>query len=75
MKMLAYGITADVFDKFLDIAESTAIEIFGALHKSNLECVLSAIPPPINTANLRRLLDKAEERGFMGMVGSLNCMH
>lgn len=27
IRMLAYDITADIFDEFLDIAESTAIEI------------------------------------------------
>ncbi|XP_024178768.1 uncharacterized protein LOC112184761 [Rosa chinensis] len=73
MRMLAYGITADFCDDYLDIAKSTAIEI--------LEHFITAIwnvyhetylrrPTP---ADLRRLLEKAAERGFPGMVGSLDC--
>nr|XP_011470572.1 PREDICTED: uncharacterized protein LOC105353264 [Fragaria vesca subsp. vesca] len=75
MRQLAYGVTADFFDDYMDIAKSTAIEI--------LEHFIRAIwnvyhehylrrPTP---ADLRRLLDKAAERGFPRMIRSLDCMH
>ncbi|XP_024195999.1 uncharacterized protein LOC112199182 [Rosa chinensis] len=75
IRMLAYGITADFCDDYLDIAKSTAIEILDhfttAIWNVYHETYLRRPTP----ADLRRLLDKAAERGFPGMVGSLDCMH
>ncbi|XP_061999289.1 uncharacterized protein LOC133716619 [Rosa rugosa] len=75
MRMLAYGITADFYDDYLDIVKSTAIEIlehftkpiWNVYHETYLR---RSIP-----AYLQRLLDKDAERRFSRMVGSLDCMH
>ncbi|XP_004292560.1 PREDICTED: uncharacterized protein LOC101300695 [Fragaria vesca subsp. vesca] len=73
MRQLTYVVTADFFDDYIDIAKSTAIEIlehftiaiWNVYHEHYLRR-----PTP---ADLRRLLDKAVERGFPGMIGSLDC--
>ncbi|XP_024171900.1 uncharacterized protein LOC112177891 [Rosa chinensis] len=75
MRMLAYGLPADLSDEFLNVAESTALEIlshftrviFNVYHNHYLRR-----PTP---ADLQWLLDVADKRGFPGMVGSLDCMH
>ncbi|KAM1636562.1 hypothetical protein ACFX14_014507 [Malus domestica] len=73
--MLANRCSTDSIDKYCRLAESTVIEnlkhfykaiqgIYGAtyLHKPNRE-------------DLKRLLRKANKRGFPGMIGSLDCMY
>ncbi|XP_062014375.1 uncharacterized protein LOC133730885 [Rosa rugosa] len=75
MRMLAYGITADFCDDYLDIAKSTAIEIFEHFTKAIWNVYHETYLCQPTPADLRRLLDKAAERGFPGMIGSLDCMH
>ncbi|XP_024178577.1 uncharacterized protein LOC112184544 [Rosa chinensis] len=75
MRMLAYGITAHFCDDYLDIAKTTAIEIFEHFTKAIWNVYHETYLCRPTPADLRRLLDKAEERGFPGMVGSLDCMH
>uniref|UniRef100_A0A1J3D7M3 Nuclease HARBI1 n=1 Tax=Noccaea caerulescens TaxID=107243 RepID=A0A1J3D7M3_NOCCA len=75
IRLLAYGTAADAVDEYLRIGESTArscldnfvegiINVFGNdyLRRPTLE-------------DLERLLQKGAERGFPGMIGSIDCMH
>ncbi|KAB2635276.1 hypothetical protein D8674_025810 [Pyrus ussuriensis x Pyrus communis] len=73
--MLANGCSAYSTDEYCRLTESTAIEnlkrfckaikgIYGATYLRNP-----------NREDLKRLLRKAEKRGFSGMIGSLDCMH
>ncbi|XP_033139845.1 putative nuclease HARBI1 isoform X1 [Brassica rapa] len=75
IRQLAYGTTADAVDEYVRLGETTAqqclhhftagiIDIFGAQY----------LRRP-TTEDLQRLLVKGEERGFPGMVGSIDCMH
>ncbi|XP_068304239.1 uncharacterized protein [Pyrus communis] len=73
--MLANWCSADSTDEYCRLAETTVIE--------NLKCFCKAIEAiygvtylrkPIRE-NLKRLLHKADKRGFPGMIGSLDCMH
>ncbi|XP_024160560.1 uncharacterized protein LOC112167738 [Rosa chinensis] len=73
MRMLAYGITADFCDDYLDIAKTTAIEIFEHFTKAIWNVYHETYLRRPTPADLRRLLDKAAERGFPGMIGSLDC--
>ncbi|XP_024190314.1 uncharacterized protein LOC112194298 [Rosa chinensis] len=75
MRMLAYGITADFCDDYLDIAKTTAIEIFEHFTKAIWNVYHETYLRRPTPADLRRLLDKATERGFPGMIDSLDCMH
>ncbi|XP_021759172.1 uncharacterized protein LOC110724083 [Chenopodium quinoa] len=73
IRMLAYGCSADQVDEYLKLGESTAREcltqfVDGAqfaneyLRKPTLE-------------DIQRLLREGEDRGFPGMLGSIDCMH
>ena len=75
MRMLAYGLPADLCDEFLDIAESTALEILSHFTRAIWRVYHKHFLRTPSKADLRRLLNKADSRGFPGMVGSLDCMH
>ncbi|KAM1134308.1 hypothetical protein ACFX19_044154 [Malus domestica] len=74
-RMLANGCSADLTDEYCRLAESTAIE--------NLKRFCQAIQAIYGATYLRkptredlkRLLRKADKRGFTSMIGSLDCMH
>ncbi|XP_068331396.1 uncharacterized protein [Pyrus communis] len=74
-RMLANGCSLDSTDEYCRLAEATAIE--------NLKCFCKAIEAIYGTTylhkpnreNLKRLLRKADRRGFPSMIESLDCMH
>ncbi|XP_068311133.1 uncharacterized protein [Pyrus communis] len=74
-RMLANGCSTDSTDKYCRLAESTVIEKLMRFCKA-IEGIYGAtyLRYP-NRADLKRLLRKAEKRGFPGMIGSLDCMH
>ncbi|XP_048497814.2 uncharacterized protein LOC104890956 [Beta vulgaris subsp. vulgaris] len=75
IRMLAYGVAADSLDEYVRISESTArISLMkftkGVIMKFGAEYLRRPTPD-----DLARLLRFGEERGFPGMVGSIDCMH
>ena len=75
IRQLAYGGAADTVDEYIRLAETTArkclhnftagiITLFGGEYLRR--------PTP---EDLERLLHIGEERGFPGMIGSIDCMH
>ncbi|XP_033143232.1 uncharacterized protein LOC103860167 [Brassica rapa] len=75
IRQLAYGGGADTVDEYVRLGKSTArnclhnftaaiIDLFGDEYLRR--------PTP---DDLERLLHKGEERGFPGMIGSIDCMH
>ncbi|CAA7021145.1 unnamed protein product [Microthlaspi erraticum] len=75
IRMMAYGCTADQVDEYLRLGDTTAhlclenfvegvIFVFGEKYLRR---------PTAD--DLQRLLNVAEERGFPGMIGSIDCMH
>ncbi|XP_057744893.1 uncharacterized protein LOC130962739 [Arachis stenosperma] len=75
IRMLAYGVAADVVDDYVRIGESTTIECL----KKFVEGVISVFQDEYlrkpNPNDVQRLLQMAEGHGFPGMLGSINCMH
>lgn len=75
MRMLAYGVAADGIDEYLRMSAATSRN---ALLKF-CEGVIRIFGPEYlrrPTANdLARLLYVGEQRGFPGMMGSIDCMH
>ncbi|CAH9108929.1 unnamed protein product [Cuscuta europaea] len=75
VRMLAYGCPADILDEYVQIGESTAIEslmhfcdaVIGIFGQQYLR-------KPDNN-DISKLLQEGEERGFPGMLGSLDRMH
>uniref|UniRef100_A0A1J3ENH2 Nuclease HARBI1 n=1 Tax=Noccaea caerulescens TaxID=107243 RepID=A0A1J3ENH2_NOCCA len=75
IRLLAYGASADAVDEYLRIGASTArscLENFveGIINVFGNEYLRRRTPE-----NLQRLLYIGAERGFPGMIGSIDCMH
>ena len=75
IRVLAYGTAADTVDEYLRLGESTTrkcVEHFveGIINLFGDEYLRRPIP-----ADLQRLLDIGEYRGFPRMIGSIDCMH
>uniref|UniRef100_A0A0D3A8S5 DDE Tnp4 domain-containing protein n=1 Tax=Brassica oleracea var. oleracea TaxID=109376 RepID=A0A0D3A8S5_BRAOL len=75
IRVLAYGTVADAVDEYLRLGETTTracVEKFveGIINLFGDEYLRRPTP-----ADLQRLLDIGEYRGFPGMIGSIDCMH
>ena len=75
LHMLAFGVSADIWGEYTVMGESTVLE--------TVERFCTAIMTKFSTkylrkptkADVRRLYEENEERGFPGMLGSIDCMH
>jgi len=74
-RMLAYGIPADAMDEKIRIAESSIIESLKRFVKAIVEVFEDEYLRSPNDNDTARLLALGEERGFPGMLGSIDCMH
>ncbi|XP_024004407.1 putative nuclease HARBI1 [Eutrema salsugineum] len=75
IRILAYGCASDAVDEYLRLGETTALRCL----KNFVEGIINVFgeeylrrPTP---DDLQRLLDHGENRGFPGMIGSIDCMH
>ncbi|KAI5347282.1 hypothetical protein L3X38_015161 [Prunus dulcis] len=75
IRMLAYGSSADQVDEIAQMGKSTVLESLvrfcDAMETLYTRDYLRRSTP----RDLQRLLQKAESRGFPGMIGSIDCMH
>ena len=74
LRMLAYGMSADSLDEYVRIGETTTIECVKRLCQGVVEIFGPEYLRSPNTADISRLLQKTNQRGFLGMLGSLDCM-
>ncbi|XP_013613948.1 PREDICTED: uncharacterized protein LOC106320127 [Brassica oleracea var. oleracea] len=75
IRQLAYGGGADPVDEYLRLGETTSRKCLhhfaaGIIHLFDDEYLRRPTPE-----DLQRLLHVGEQRGFPGMVGSIDCMH
>lgn len=75
IRMLAYGTSGDCIDEYLRMAESTAIESLKTFCKTVIEVYGEEYLRSPNEQDVAKLLKEGEERGFPGMLGSIDCMH
>ncbi|KAH9781249.1 dde tnp4 domain-containing protein [Citrus sinensis] len=73
--MLAYDMLADAIDEYIKIGESTTIESLKRFCRAIVEVFAKQHLRSPNANEVARLLHVGKERGFPGMLGSLNCMH
>ncbi|CAM8940141.1 unnamed protein product [Rhodiola kirilowii] len=73
--MLAYGIAADAVDEYVRISESTARLALTKFTKGIINQFGSEYMRRPTPDDLVRLLQIGEDRGFPGMIGSIDCMH
>ncbi|XP_012842624.1 PREDICTED: uncharacterized protein LOC105962832 [Erythranthe guttata] len=74
-RILAYGVPADILDDNIRIGESTAIESLHHFVKAIVAVFGEQYLRAPNAVDLSRLLQFNEQRGFPGMIGSIDCMH
>ena len=75
IRQLAYGGAADAIDEYVRMAETTARKCLhhftaGIIHLFGDEYLRHPTPEELET-----LLAVGEQRGFPGMIGSIDCMH
>jgi hypothetical protein len=75
VRMLAYGGPADRLDEYIRMGESTILEIVNQFTRTIVIIYGATYLRQPNSEDIARLLHVAEERGFLRMLGSLDCMH
>ncbi|XP_024004058.1 uncharacterized protein LOC112081532 [Eutrema salsugineum] len=75
IRMLAYGTAADAVDEYLRLGESTAISCLEHFTQGIISLFGDEYLRRPTRQDLQRLLREGEERGFPGMIGSIDCMH
>ncbi|XP_042404542.1 uncharacterized protein LOC121994647 [Zingiber officinale] len=75
MRILAYGVGADLMDEYVRIGETTAIKSMKFFVKAVVSIFGDEYLRSPNSNDIARLLAVGEKRGFLGMLGSINCMH
>ena len=75
LRMLAYGTAGDSVDDYVRIGESTSIESLKRFVKAIVEVYVVEYLRRPNVEDVSRLLAENEQRGFTGMLGSIDCMH
>jgi hypothetical protein len=73
--MLTYGVAADATDEYVRIGESTVIESLRRFVKAVIQVFGDEYLRSPNENDTARLLELGEQRGFPGMLGSIDCMH
>lgn len=75
MRMLAYGVAADAVNEYVRIGESTLIEYVKLFVQVIYEVFGEEYLRSPNSFDIARLLSQGADRGFPGMLGSVDCMH
>ena len=75
VRMLAYGVTADFMDEYVRIEETTAMENLKKFVAAMVDIFSEEYLRSPNNENIARLLAYGESYGFIGMLGSIDCMH
>ena len=73
--MLAYGIPGDLVDEYVRMSESTCLLSLYSFCMAVVEVFGPEYLREPNAADTERLLAINVERGFPGMLGSIDCMH
>ena len=73
--MLAYVSPADAMDDTYGMSESTCLDNLVEFCHTIVQIYKEGYLREPNQADLDRLIRKAEDRGFPGMIESLDCMH
>lgn len=75
MRQLAYGVGSDAVDETFRIAETTARESLKRFAHAVVAVYKEEYMRTPTQEDVDRLLAINEERGFPGMLGSIDCMH
>jgi hypothetical protein len=75
--MLADGVSNDLVDEYMHMSESTYLDSMYKFCRAVIEVFSSVYLRPTNPnmMDTQRLLPINENRGFLGMLRSIGCMH
>ena len=73
--MLAYGLSGDFMDEYVWIRETTAFQSLKKFVTVVVDAFSEEYLRNLNNKGIARLLVHGERRGFLGMLGSIDCMH
>ncbi|XP_073017720.1 uncharacterized protein [Primulina eburnea] len=73
--MLAYDLPADAIDEYIQLGESTAIHCMQPFCRAIVEVFAEQYLRSPTANDVARLLYIGKQRGFPGMLRSLDCMH
>ncbi|XP_068329791.1 uncharacterized protein [Pyrus communis] len=75
LRMMTYDSSADSMDETHGMFESTCLVTFEQFYDTIVQVYKDEYLREPNQEDLNRLLRKAIDHGFPGMIGSLDCMH
>ncbi|KAI3827348.1 hypothetical protein L1987_01421 [Smallanthus sonchifolius] len=75
LRMMAYGVTGDFMDEYIRIGESTAMVSLKKFSETIVSIFSNEYLRSPNASDITRLFAVAEQRGLLGMLGSIDCMH
>ncbi|XP_070665279.1 uncharacterized protein [Malus domestica] len=75
LRMMAYASPTDSMDETHGMSESTCLDTLAELCNTIVQLYKKEYLREPNQEDLDRLICKAEDREFPGMIGSLDCMH
>ena len=75
IRMLAYGVAADVVDDYVRIGKSATIESLKRFVRAVVAIFSNEYLMSPNNDEIARLLAMGTNCGFPGMLGSIDCMH
>ena len=75
LRMLAYGVASDFMDEYVRIAETTTITSLKKFVAAVVAIFSKEYLRSPNNEDIARLLAHDQNRGFPGMLGSIDCMH
>ena len=75
IRMLAYGVAADAVDDYLRFGKSTTIKSLKRFVRTVVAIFSNEYLKSPNNDDIARLLAMVTNRGFLGMLGSIDCMH
>ena len=75
LRMLTYGVSSNLIDKYVQIGETTVLESLKKFVTAAIDVFSEEYLRKPNNEDIARLLTHGEHRGFPGMLGSIDCMH
>ncbi|KAK1439911.1 hypothetical protein QVD17_05736 [Tagetes erecta] len=75
MRVLAYGTSTDAHDEYLRMSETATRSALTKFVEGVISCFSQEYLRRPSENDLSKLLHVGEERGFPGMIGSIDCMH
>jgi hypothetical protein len=75
LRQLAYGMTRDIIDEYMKLGKITALECLEYYCLNIIEYFGDKFLRHPTVTDTQRLLVKVEERGFPGMLESIDCIH